>query len=655
MGVEYLQANLTSGELAPELHARPDITKFNNGIKTATNMIIIPYGGLKRRPGLAKITDSKIATDGKMFPFVFNSTQSYLVVLRPLVADIFRDGELVSSETTPFTGAQIDEIDVIQSADTMIFAHELHTPQSLQRQGSDTSWLWEDITFANMPYFNFGTVIIEKYVNSGMAQTVTVAIDEIVLNRDGNAVKGANYTYYKAKTTRSSIDLSLEDFSNTTNWSVEGTQEVAWSVARGYPRTCTFHGGRLWFAGSTAKPTSIWGSKINGFFDFDLGASDPDEGIADILDSDQYNIIQNIFSGRKLQVFTTGGEFYNTNDSITPENSNWSRQTGYGSKKIRPILIDGATLFVDSSGRTIRQFVYDFNEDSYVSHNASLLSSHLITLAVSMSAIKGTQHNVGDYVYVINEDGTVAVLSTMRHEEIAGWTPWETDGDFKDVCVVDKETYFIVQREGTFFIERLAENTYTDHNVTIDGVEPDTFDVVHTGSDVVHSGDDVIYTQVSSGSLVYEITTDYDNALLNKYFKVIADYSIMAEAKPTGTAGDNTFAVARGAYRLEVGLNFTTSVITLPLSTETKSGNTLHRRKRVIKVDVNVLDSLGVYANDNQIPDRVFPIVLDEAPTPYTGFKEMYLLGYDRLVEIEISQTQPLPFTLRAIGYEVGY
>jgi len=581
VGVEFLQANMTAGELAPTLHSRTDITKYQNGVAEATNMIILPHGGMRRRPGLAKITESKINSKGRLIPFIFNADQSYLVVLRNLTVDIYNNGVLVSQEVTTFTEAQLYEVDFVQSADTMLFTHHSQPTKILQRTGSHTSWSFSNVSFTNAP--------------------------------------------------------------------------ATWGPTDGYPSCCTFFGGRLYLAGSTAKPTSIWGSKVNAFFDFDLGTGQDDYGIADILDTDQYNKIESLFSGRDLQVFTVGEELYNTSTPITPTKSAWKRQTGYGSTRIRPILIDGATLFVDSSSRTIRQFLFDYTEDSYVSINASLLSSHLITDVVAMDAIKGTQYDVGDYVYIVNADGTVAVLNTMRHEEITGWTHWETDGTFEDVCVINKEVFFLVRRESEYFIERLEEGTYTDHNVTVDGTEPTSYNVIHTGNNVIHDGENIIFTDFSTGSPISEVVTDYDAALLNTTFKVVADFSIMDDATPTGIADDNSFTISRDAYRMEVGLNFFTKVVTLPIATETRSGTTLFRRKRVVKVDINVIESLGIYARNRFVADRSFTVVLDRAPVPFTGFKEMYLLGYDRLAEIEISQKEPLPFILRSLGFEIEY
>jgi len=655
MGVEYLQSNLTSGELTPELHARVDINKYNNGVASAENMVILPHGGMRRRPGLSKITDTH-TEKSRIEPFVFNTTQKYIIQFRVGFLDIYRDGVRVAADiVAPYsTDAVIETLDVIQSADTMIITHDTVAPYKLQRQGSDSSWLLEAIVFTNAPEFNFG-VGTDDYENDGTTQVITTVIGDVVFNNDGDALLGKDRTYYEAQTVQASIDLALEDYTNATNWTEVGTIEDAWSATRGWPAVCTFHQNRLWLAGTTERPTTIWASKVNGFFDFGLGTGLADEGIDDTLDTDQYNKITNIFSGRKLQIFTTGGEFFNGAEVISPTSSEWRKQTGYGSKRLRPILIDGATLFVDSSNRTIRQFLYDFNEDGYVSLNLTLLSSHLVTNALAMASIKGTQFDVGDYVYVINDDGTCAVLNTMRHEEISGWTHWTTDGEFKDVTVLDKEVYFLVLRNEEYFIEKLTENTYTDHNVVINGVMPTTFTVTHSGVPVVHDGEEVVYTDVSTGTPITSITTDYHVAFATTEFKVVADYSIMPDATYEGTGGSNVFTITRDAYRIEVGLNFKTSVVTLPISNETQKGVTLHRRKRVVKVDINVLESLGVYARKRYTGDRSFTVVLDQAPIPFTGFKEMYLLGYNRLQEVEIHQEEPLPFILRGIGTEIAY
>lgn len=590
MGVTYLQSNLTAGELSPTLHSRPDIDKYVHGVANAENMIIMPHGGLRRRPGLEKTQDAELSAECRIDPFVFNETQAYIVAFSAGGLEIFNGGVSVYTEavTAWSTMAIVNELDVIQSGDTMIITHETFAPKRLQRQGSHTSWDLADITFVTIPQFDFGS--------------------------------GA---------------------------------EDAWSDTRGWPRVCTFFQGRLWLAGSTQRPTTIWGSKTNGFFDFDVGTGAADDAIDDTLDTDQYNKITNIFAGRDLQVFTTAQEFYNNSKIITPTESGWSPQTGYGSKRVRPVLIDGATLFVDSSKRNVRQYIYDFNEDSYVSANISILSSHLLSDIKEISAIKGTTYDISDFVYCINTDGTVAVFNTMRAQNIAGWTHWKTQGTFVSVAVANKEVYFVVKRYGTYFLEKLNENLYTDHAVLEEVVAGDTYNVVDNGDILIDDNYEVVWTELSNS--FSSVTTNYSAVMASVKFSVVADYSIMEDALYTGTPNDNSFTINRLANRIEIGLNYETNVVTLPVSNDTQKGNTMHRRKRIVKVDINVFESLGVYARTRYTSDRQFTVKLDSATEPFTGFKEMYLLGYDRLINVEISQKDPLPFTLRSIGTEIAY
>jgi len=661
MGIQHIQSNLTGGELAPELHARIDIDKYGTSVAHAENVIIVPQGGLRRRPGLSKIEDGTVGEDARLIPFVFNKTQQYLLVFRAGFIDVLRDGAIVKADiVSPYTTiTEVDELDIIQSADTVIITHEDYAPRKLVRGATDADWTLSAIDL-KIPLFNY-TDIIYLYENTGEEQIVDLKVDDVVWNHDGNAVNGTDNNFYKSKLERSSIDLAIEDFTNTTNWTdlAEGKEPV-WSATRGYPAACTFHMRRLWFAGSTAKPTSVWGSRVSGSFDFtwkEVSGSIPDDhAIFDTIESSQYNKITNIFSGRGLQVFTTGSEYFNTVEIITPSDSAWKAQTGYGSKGIRPLFIDGATLFVDSSERTIREFVFSFDEDAHVSNSITLLASHLLTGIKAFSAIKGTDIDVSDFVYVVNNDGSLAVMNTLRNEGILGWTHWITDGEFLDVCVVDKAVYFLIKREGEYFIELLNEDSYTDHNVVLTGIEPTCDNVVYNDFNVIYDGNNVIYTDFSTGSPVTEIDTDFDEVFDNIYFKVIADLSIMPDAKPEITApGDNKFTITRDAYRLEVGLGYNTKITTLPLNTMLRNGATLHRRKRIVKADINVYESLGVYAKNIYASDRKFTVALDKAPEPFTGFKELYLLGYDRIVQLEITQENPLPMLVRAIGYEVAY
>jgi len=99
---------------------------------------------------------------------------------------------------------------------------------------------------------------------------------------------------------------------------------------------------------------------------------------------------------------------------ITPGASAVKRQTQYGSSSVRPVGIDGATIFVDRSGKSMREFLFSWEEDAYTSNSATLLASQLISSPVDIDSRKGTPTDDANYVYLVNDDGTMAVFNTLH-------------------------------------------------------------------------------------------------------------------------------------------------------------------------------------------------------------------------------------------------
>ena len=561
MRTTVIQSNLTLGELSPDMMARVDNEMYYAGVAKAQNCVIMPHGGLRRRPGLTATKDSHLPSDGKIFAFEFSTIQDYVIHLYPGHFGVYKDGELQTTVTTDVPYATVEEckeVDVIQSGDIMVVTHPKYAPRLIQRQGAHDVWNIVVAPLASVPKYDFGA----------------------------------------------------------------GDEDV-WSDVRGWPAVCTFFQNRLWFAGSTQRPNSVWSSKINGFFDFDTGTAQADFGIFDTLDTEQYNQITNIFPGRNLMVFTTGSEFYQTAELITPETSSWKRSTGYGSKRIRPVLVDGAVLFVDLIGRTVRSAVYKFEEDAFIAPSISVPSEHLIRNVVSIDTVRGTNIDVSDFVYIINEDGTMAVLNTLRTQGTEGWTEWTTwegslHGGFRDVVVVNNIVYFMVERQGEFHLEYMNEGTTTDHN------------------------------SFEQGTPLISIDTEQTPLMAQQIYKLILDHSMMDD-----TVG-GVVALSRPAYDVEVGLDVPLEIISMPINSGTQANPTPRNdRKRLVRAMLNVRDSLGVYANMQYAPDRKFTVVLDNAPVPFTGLKEMYMLGYSRETQMRVYQDNPLPFKLLGLGFEL--
>lgn len=92
MAVRLFQTAFTAGELTPNLHARVDFAKYQQGAERLKNMVVKPQGGASRRPGSYYIAD---AIDHEqrswLYKFVFSNEQAYVIEMAPFVMRFFRN------------------------------------------------------------------------------------------------------------------------------------------------------------------------------------------------------------------------------------------------------------------------------------------------------------------------------------------------------------------------------------------------------------------------------------------------------------------------------------------------------------------------------------------------------------------------------------
>ena len=145
--------NFLTGELSPFLAGRVETDRYQNAVKTCENFIVKPHGGIQRRPGtqfVAEVKDSSKKV--RLIRFEFNRAQSYVLEFGNLYIRFYtQNGRIEASGTpvevvTPYTEAQLDDIQVAQSADVMYIVHPSHNPRKLART-SNTVWTITDVTF----------------------------------------------------------------------------------------------------------------------------------------------------------------------------------------------------------------------------------------------------------------------------------------------------------------------------------------------------------------------------------------------------------------------------------------------------------------------------------------------------------------------------
>jgi len=249
-------------------------------------------------------------------------------------------------------------------------------------------------------------------------------------------------------------EISLFDNSAVASgdYELELGYEDSFSDERGFPKSCTFHEGRLFFGGSKALPTTFFGSVVNNFFDFELGEGLDDQAVIASITTASLNEIVDIHAGRDLQIFTTAGEFYiaqGTLDPITPRTLAIKVGTRNGAKPGVPVVgLDSGTLYVQRLGKALNELVFTDVEISYTTSAVSLLSGHLLKTPIDMAIRRATSTEEADRLFLVNgDDGTISCFSLLRSQQVVAPSNLTTDGSFLAAGVDVDTVYTVVKRK----------------------------------------------------------------------------------------------------------------------------------------------------------------------------------------------------------------
>ena len=642
-----IQTNFTTGEIDPLLKSRIDINQYYNALEEARNVLIQPQGGAERRPGLQFISDvTSAGTTFRLVPFEFSTTQSYMLLFANNKMFVFKDKTLVTAInggsddflTTTIATANLDKMDFAQSADTLIIVQEDMAPKKIVRGANHAAWTISDITFDFTPFFAFtvGTTTINQTLTpSAVDGKITLTAGGSVFNsghvnqfiETNDGLGRARITRFVSATVVEAIVeipfFSTDALSSGSSF-IETGYEAEWSGSKGYPRTVTFHEGRLYFGGAKSRPNTLYASRVGRFFDFNPGEGLDDDAINITLATDNTNAITGMFSGRDLQVFTKGGEFFlpqSTLDPITPSNVVVNGATRRGSLEgIKPVGAESGTLFIQRAGKSLREFLFSDVELSYISNNISLLSSHLLKSPTDMALRKATSTTDGDLLILVNStDGSIATYSILRGQNVIAPSLSTTDGEFQNVGVDVDQIYFVVKRTlngaTKYYVECFNDDNTTDSAKLLSG-----------------------------GRKPSSTTVTGLSHLEGKTVKVIADDGMQSDK--TVSSGQITLDSVPTTY-VEIGLNYTPTIKTLPVELKLASGNIVAQKKRIIEATALMYLSQNLSLNGND-----FTFTSGEF---FTGKKRRKpMLGYNREGQMTFSQSQPLFFTLLGVEFKVS-
>ncbi|MBI3446481.1 MAG: hypothetical protein HY055_14265 [Magnetospirillum sp.] len=622
------KTSFTAGEIDVDLCGRGDLALFANGARFLRNVVVASTGGVGRRAGTRYVDQAR--GPGRLIAFEFNTEQAYLLVLSAGKLDIYAESVRVASLDTPWSAAQIPQLAWTQSADTLLVVHPDVAPRKITRLGAST-WTIAEWSFHEadgvlyVPHHKFADDAV-TLTPSGTGGAVTLTASAAVFDpahvglRFRLAAKQVRITAVISATQASAeVKESLVSTAATRDW-----EEQSFSSLRGWPVSVCFHQGRLVIGGSRGQPNRLWLSKSMDLFNFDLGTGLDDEAIEFGLLSDQVDAIRGVFSGRHLQVFTSGAEWMVTGSPLTPTKIQLTRQTRVGSlvdRMVPPRDVDGATHFVSRNGRDLREFLFADVNQAYQANDLSMVAKHVMNGPVDQDYDAGRR-----LFHLVMGDGSMGVLTVYRAEKVTAWTVFHTDGAFRSVAVVDGEVFTLVERDGRYFVERFE----TGRNL-----------------DCALLGHAAVPTISWSGL----------DHLEGRTIRVLADDVTVSDA----VVAQGRIVLPQPASAIEAGLAYTHRIEPLPPLAGVGQPMAPGQAVRLVQACFRVLETKALHIDTGRgaIPIPFRRLGADRfstRPASFSGDVRVRAIGWKRdcmLPLWRIEQDMPLPCTLLSVATEI--
>ena len=181
--IQHLVQSFGSGEWSPRLAGRVDLAKYSQAMECLHNYLVLPQGGVTRRPGTKFIEEVKTSTDGcvRLLRLEPSAASSYVLEFGCLYLRVYKNNARINypggaafEVTTPYAIADVFGIHAIPSVDVLYLFHPDYQTRKLERYADDC-WKLRAVPFAPPPSLEVGTRV------NGEAQPSAVSGDGVTL------------------------------------------------------------------------------------------------------------------------------------------------------------------------------------------------------------------------------------------------------------------------------------------------------------------------------------------------------------------------------------------------------------------------------------------------------------------------------------------
>jgi len=433
------------------------------------------------------------------------------------------------------------------------------------------------------------------------------------------------------------LDEPFPDLAPSSKWRLG-----VWSDTTGYPNAGVFGPeDRLWLGGSTKYPDALAAS-MPEFYDR-FAPTTPDGEVLDTsgifvqLNTPKLSRIRWLAVGKdgilagtgltEAQVLPLEGSGKN----VTANSIRVKTPTQRGSANVRAVSVDGQTLFVQRSARTLREFAYSYEADSFKAPSMSQLASHLGITKFKKLAYAAEPYSI---VWVLREDGRIVGLTYNRDENVVGWHQHplpdlgSSEAFVESISVLPGTER---QQDVLWMIVRRTVNGQTRRFV--EKLTP-FWDFGMDLSDA-HYVDCALRYSGAPATRLYNLTHVEGRVLYG-----------LADGAPIGpiTVADGSVLLPFAASNVILGFGFDSLVTTARLENGAADGTAIGKVKRMHNVTVLVWDSFG---GDIGVKNHDTGVIEYE---PMEYYYKDYSIEVNDGVVLQTGFTKPIPL---AAGYEV--
>lgn len=414
----------------------------------------------------------------------------------------------VYTVTSPYLSADLFRIKFTQDADVLTLTCPGYAPRELRRLGA-TNWtltqpsLGAAITAPGVPtvvttagtgtpqnknfFYRVTTITADGLEESLPTASSSAAANDLSLAGARNTISWTapggvitpTYRVYKAINNNDRLfgfigetsGVSFIDDNITPDYSRNPpASTIRLDTVGNYPAAVTYFDQRRVFGGTETSPQGIFMTRAGT--ESNLNVSNPAQSADAIqfrIKAQQQNAIRHLVPLGDLLVLTASGVwrvFANNDGAIVPSTIAARPQSYDGVSDVTPLLSGSAVLFVESTGKRVRDIGYSNDRQGYITDDRSVLAPHLFN---DFSLVDATfQRNPDKIAWFVRSDGALLSLTYLPEQEVYAWAQHTTDGFFESVCTVPENNadvvYAVVRRTlggvTTRTIERMGSRQF---------------------------------------------------------------------------------------------------------------------------------------------------------------------------------------------------